>query len=83
MYRYNKGLRDDDLVAPSRNGRTYEFMGEILTFKQIADRYGFSTNLIRRRYRQGMREEELVQPRKGKNQFSYLNENLKDMNLTD
>lgn len=83
VYRYNKGLRDDDLVAPSRNGRTYEFMGERLTFKQIADRYGFSTDLIRRRYRQGMREEELVQPRKGKNQFSYLNENLKDMNLTD
>lgn len=68
LYRYHKGLRDDDLTKPVYRGTTIEYQGKQMTFMQLEKLSGINANTIKSRYCKGIRGSKLLE-KPHKNQY--------------
>jgi hypothetical protein len=59
--RYNKGLRDAELVQKGRLN-SIPYNGDKITFKALAKLTGLSVTLLSKRYLDGLRGDDLVKP---------------------
>lgn len=63
--RYQKGLRDDELVNPAVHTKIrIEYKGKTYTVKEVSELTGVNPQTLRKRFRSGKRGEELTAPTK-------------------